>query len=234
MNATELDPTPYLESIPSLESLKLECVTETGPTSGPTRTTRRAAANREAIIDVAEALLMEGGLGAVTVEAVAERADVAIQTVYNRVGRRPEVLVAVAERAIEENWLYMAPAFALAGTPLDRLAAVARAYVAFAQERPRQFELLNTPPDEPDALARIAVKVDQQIGRLADIIADGIADGSFVTHVDPSVAATGLWAMMEGVLVLGWRTDRKNPDDAALDTLTGFAFSVIVNGLMPR
>ena len=62
----------------------------------------------------------------------------------------------------------------------------------------------------------------------------GIADGSFVTHVDPSVAATGLWAMMEGVLVLGWRTDRKNPDDAALDTLTGFAFSVIINGLMPR
>ena len=82
-----------------MELSKLACVTETEPTSGPTRTTRRAAANREAIIDVAEALLMEGGLGAVTVEAVAERADVAIQTVYNRVGRRPEVLVAVAERA---------------------------------------------------------------------------------------------------------------------------------------
>ena len=96
-------------------------VTETQPT--PSRTARRAAANREAIVDAAEELLVEGGLAAVTVEAVAERSDVAIQTVYNRVGRRPEVLVAVAERAVEENRRYMAPAFGSAGTPAERLAA---------------------------------------------------------------------------------------------------------------
>jgi AcrR family transcriptional regulator len=209
-------------------------MTETKPTTRPSRTTRRAAANREAIIDVAEALLVEGGLGAVTVEAVAERADVAIQTVYNRVGRRPEVLVAVAERAIEENWRYMTPAFDSSGTPLERLAAVARAYVAFAQERPRQFELLNTPPEERAAVARIADKVEAQVGRLADIVGAGMADGSFVCAVDPSVAATALWAMMEGVLVLGWRADRKVVDATAIDELAGFAYLTIVNGLRPR
>lgn len=217
-----------------MELSKLAAMSETKPTSGSTRTARRAAANREAIIDVAEALLVEGGIGAVTVEAVAERADVAIQTVYNRVGRRPAVLVAVAERAVEENWRYMEPAFASPGTPLERLAAVARAYVAFAQERPLQFELLNTPPDEPGAQESIAAKIDQQVGKLADIVADGMADGTFVCAVEPVVAATALWAMMEGILVLGCRTDRNVADAATVDALAGFAFSTIINGLMPR
>ena len=148
-----------------MEWSKVLEVTETKPT--PSRTARRAAANREAIVDAAEELLVEGGLGAVTVEAVAERADVAIQTVYNRVGRRPEVLVAVAERAIEENRRYMAPAFTSDGTPVARLGAVARAYVNFAHERPQQFELLNTPPDEPVALERVDARQDAVVRDLA-------------------------------------------------------------------
>lgn len=209
-------------------------MTETKATDAVSRTARRAAANREAIIDAAEALLIEGGLAAVTVEAVAERTDVALQTVYNRVGRRPEVLVAVAERAVQENRRYMAPAFASPGTPLDRLRAIARAYVAFAQECPRQFELLNTPPDEPDALERIAVKVDEQVGQLGDVLAAGVADGTFDSALDPAVAATALWAMLEGVLSLSWRADRKAVAPEELQVLTEFAVGTMIAGISPR
>ncbi len=212
-----------------MEWSKLLEVTEAEPT--PSRTARRAAANREAIVDAAEELLVEGGLSAVTVEAVAERADVAIQTVYNRVGRRPEVLVAVSERAVEENRRYMAPAFASGGTPLARLAAVASAYVNFAQERPQQFELLNTPPDEPVALERIADKVDEQMGLLAGILADGVADGSFDPALDPPVAATALWAMLEGVLTLGWRPDRKVVGPESVRDMVQFAMMTMIKGI---
>jgi AcrR family transcriptional regulator len=209
-------------------------VTETKPTTNPSRTARRAAANREAIIDAAEELLVEGGLGAVTVEAVAERADVAIQTVYNRVGRRPEVLVAIAERAVDENRRYMEPAFASDGTPLDRIIAAARAYVRFAQERPQQFQLLNTPPEEPEALERIAAKIDEQVGKLAEILAAGVADGTFVSTLEPSMAATSMWAMMEGVLALGWRSDRKVVEPQLLRKIAEFGLSTILNGIRPR
>ncbi|MBS9534586.1 TetR/AcrR family transcriptional regulator [Mycobacterium sp. M1] len=198
------------------------------------RTARRAAANREAIIDAAEELLEAGGLGAVTVEAVAERADVAIQTVYNRVGRRPEVLVAVAERAVAENRRYLEPAFAAPGTPRQRLAGVARAYIAFAWERPRQFELLNTPPDEPDALASIAAKIDEQVGRLAEILAAGVADGTFDPTLEPPVAATALWAMLEGVLSLGWRADRKDVAPVELRAMVDFAAATMIDGISTR
>ncbi len=38
-----------------------------------------------------------------TLAAVAERADVAVQTIYNRVGGRDAVLMAVAERALQDS-----------------------------------------------------------------------------------------------------------------------------------
>ena len=53
----------------------------------PTRTQRKAEATRLAIIENAEALILEGGAVALTLEAVAERADVAVQTIY-RIGGR--------------------------------------------------------------------------------------------------------------------------------------------------
>lgn len=201
---------------------------------GNTRTARRAAANREAIVDAAEQLLIEGGLAAVTVDAVAERADVAIQTVYNRVGRRPEVLVAIAERAVEDNRRYLGAAFATDGSPTDRIVAVARAYLAFATERPHQFQVLSNPPDEPQALERIADKIDEQVGKLADVVAAGVADGSFDPCVQPDTAATALWAMMEGVLALGWRADRKAVEPEQLRKIAEFAMATILNGLQPR
>jgi hypothetical protein len=55
----------------------------------------------------------------------------------------------------------METAFASDGTPLDRIVAAAHAYVSFAQDRPHQFQLLNTPPEEPDALERTADKIDE-------------------------------------------------------------------------
>ncbi|MEZ0365163.1 TetR/AcrR family transcriptional regulator [Mycobacterium sp. pUA109] len=201
---------------------------------GNTRTARRAAANREAIIDAAEKLLVEGGMAAVTVDVVAACADVAIQTVYNRVGRRPEVLVAIAERAVEDNRRYMDAAFATDGSPTDRIIAVARAYLAFAVERPHQFEVLSNPPDEPQALERIADKIDEQVGRLADVLAAGVADGSFASSVQPDTAATALWAMMEGILALGWRADRKVVEPQQLREIAEFAMTTILNGLRPR
>jgi AcrR family transcriptional regulator len=66
-----------------------------------TRTQRKAKATRLSILEAAETLLAEGGRDAVTLEAVATRADVAVQTLYNRVGGLSALLIAVAERALD-------------------------------------------------------------------------------------------------------------------------------------
>jgi len=94
--------------------------------------------------------------------------------------------------------------------------------------------LLNTPPDEHEARGRIADKIDDQVGKLADILAAGVADGTFVSTLEPAAAATALWAMMEGILALGWRTDRKVVDTQPLRELFDFALSTILNGMRAR
>jgi AcrR family transcriptional regulator len=100
------------------------------------RSARKTAATREAIIDAAQALLDEGGPTALTIPAVSERADVAVQTIYNRVGGRDALLLAIAERALEANRVYMDQAYTTPGTPIERIERAARAYGASPPSAP--------------------------------------------------------------------------------------------------
>lgn len=195
------------------------------------RQSRKRAATREAIIDAAEALLEHGGPDAVTLPAVSQRADVALQTIYNRVGTRDAVLLAVAERALAANRKYMDDAYARSGSVEQRILAAAMAYAQFATERPNQFRLLAAPPDLPEALARIADLTDEQNGKLAAALRDGIADGSVRPDLDPDVTATLLWAAVNGILGLSWRADRHRADGGELLGLFG---AIVEEGLRPR
>jgi AcrR family transcriptional regulator len=197
----------------------------------PSRQTRKRNATREAIIDAAEALLESGGVDAVTLPAVSARADVALQTIYNRVGGRDSVLLAVAERALDANRVYMDAAYAQPGTPEERMRAAAAAYAQFAAERPHQFRLLASPPDVPEALNRIADLTDEQNGKLAAVIREAIAKGTARADIHPDQTATLLWAAMDGILGLAWRRDRQRTDPT--DVLALFT-SLLSDGLRPR
>lgn len=196
-----------------------------------TRTARRAAATQRAIIDAAEDVVLEGGAEALTLEEVADRADVAVQTIYNRIGGRSAVLIAVAERALEQNRQYMDAAYAAPGPPVDRIRRAAEAYARFAVERPDQFRLLANPPDQPDAFARVAALVEEQNAKLAEALVEGIADGSINPNLDPVLAATVLWAAMNGILALSWRPDRQSRDDRGLDELIATWIAITTQGL---
>ncbi|ABH00002.1 transcriptional regulator, TetR family protein (plasmid) [Rhodococcus jostii RHA1] len=198
---------------------------------GTSRTARRAAATYRAIVDAAEEVMLEYGSDALTLDAVADRADVAVQTIYNRVGGRSALLVAVAERAFDDNRQYMDAAYAAPGAPVDRILRAAEAYARFAAERPHQFRLLVEPPDEPDALTRIADLVAEQNNKLAAALADGAEDGSINPHLDPATAATALWAAMNGILALTWRADRLRSDDAQARELVTTMTTMITQGL---
>jgi AcrR family transcriptional regulator len=185
------------------------------------RQERKRAATRELIIDAAEALLEQGGLDAVTLPAVAERADVALQTIYNRVGSRDAVLLAVAERALAANRVYMDEVYARSGTPEERIRAAATAYLQFALESPHQFRLLANPPAVPEALTRIEALTVEQNGKLADALRDGIESGIIRPDLDVEKTATLLWAAMNGIIGLSWRTDRDHFEPMAALELFG-------------
>jgi AcrR family transcriptional regulator len=179
------------------------------------------------IVRAAEELMSEGGVAAVTLEAISQRADVAIQTIYNRVGGRPAVLMTVAEDAFEANRTYLDAAHASPGTAVERLRAVAAAYTRFALEKPHHFRLLAFPPPEAPALERLGALIGEQNDKLAALLRDAINEGTARPDLDPAIAAIVLWRMWDGVLGLMFQPAGLRPDatelTAILDTLEAVA-----------
>ena len=103
-----------------------------------------------------------------------------------------------------------------------------------ALERPDQFRLLINPPRERNAFDRVARLVEEQNTKLAEALAEGIADGSINSHLDPAVAATALWAAMNGILALNWRPDRQPRDDRTADELIATWIAITTEGLFAR
>lgn len=199
-----------------------------------TRTQRRAAANRLLVVETAREIIATEGVAALTLEAVSERADVAIQTIYNRVGGRSALLTAVAEQAMEENRTYMDAAYATEGTAEERMFAAATAYARFARERPHEFRVLVEPADESEAVTRIAELTREQNGRLADAIRDAIAAGQARADLDPDDLATMFWASMNGLLALAWRPGALRVDSSRLDQLLATYLATVSDGLRTR
>ena len=71
---------------------------ETTHLSPATRRTVQAAATREVIVEAAQRLMLERGYIPTSIAAIAESAGVAVQTIYNSVGGKAEVLSAVLDR----------------------------------------------------------------------------------------------------------------------------------------
>lgn len=200
----------------------------------PTRTQRRAEANRQLVVGAAREIVATQGVAALTLEAVAERADVAVQTIYNRVGGRSALLTAVAEQAMEESRAYMDAAYSAAGTAEDRMLLAAAEYARFAHERPHEFRILVEPPDQPEAVARIAELTREQNAKLAGAIRDGIAAGAARPDLDPDDLATMFWATLNGLLALAWRPGDLQQSAADLERLLAVYSAIIADGLRAR
>jgi AcrR family transcriptional regulator len=201
------------------------------PASQLTRTQRRAAEMRVKIIEAADELVAQHGPSALTTELVAERADVSVQTVYNRVGGKPALLIAIAEKALEKSREYMDAALASDGSPAERVRLAAEAFARFALDSPHQFQILVNPPNEPEAMERVAHLLHVQNGKLADTLQEGVDTGVMDPHLDAATTATALWAMMSGVLTAALRTDGLRPPRDQLDSLVSQGISIIERGL---
>ncbi len=195
------------------------------------RRERRAEASRLGIIAAAGEILSEQGVQGFTLEAVANRADVVVQTIYNRVGGRAALLAAVARAAVAENRSYVDPAYASSGTPEDRIRAALAAYVRFAAERPHQFRIVTSPPDDPEVLAQVDELLSFHMRNLADALREAVSLGTLRPDLDADLAATALWAMCSGILALGLRASRTPVDEDRLAQLLTFFETLVLRGV---
>lgn len=201
------------------------------------RAERRTRRTREAILSAALDILAREGGGALSAERVAALADVAVQTVYNRVGGRDALMVAVTERALEENHAYMDAALAASGSGEERITAAAEAYIRFAFERPAAFRTMAHPPElAPDehrygALLRLAALIETQNAKVADQLRVAQDEAVVDRELDAGTTATTLWAIWNGVLGFALDHDRFGASPADVAAVIDCAKMLLLRGL---
>ncbi|GEM30304.1 putative transcriptional regulator, TetR family protein [Nocardia neocaledoniensis NBRC 108232] len=161
-------------------------------------------------------------------------------TVYQHFAGRDDVHLAVVERAVAAAQHHLLAAYRAEGPPMDRLIGTATAYLRFHLHSPRLFRMINMrqaglgigAPESPVALL-LADQVEELIDQLAEVIAEGVADGS-VREVDPVATARYLWGAMNGVFGLAVRPDRLRLDTTELLSTVVQGTLILVEGLAGR
>lgn len=171
---------------------------------------QRERADRERLIlATARELAEQQGWDAVTTRRLAERIEYSQPVLYSHFRGKREIIGAVALEGAAEMAVAMRAATAAASTPRDRVAALARAYLDFAERNPAVYDALfqldgglayaqeDTPEQLKDAFAAL-------METLGEVAGDG---------VEPELFTEVFWASLHGVATLT-RSGRLLPEDA--------------------
>lgn len=208
-------------------------------TRQPDRLDPRRRRTADALLRVAEGMFAERPLSEVTVEELAERAGVAVGSLYNTFGSKGGLYAAVVERALDADRIAMDRAYLPDRSPVDQLYAAAEQYLDFYFSYPEYFRMLAFPgtPGHYEAgrevSDRLARTVTEQNDRLAAALQEAI-DAGTLRAVDARQVATMLWAAWNGAISLAWRPDILRHDQRQLRELLATATDVVVHGLLLR
>ncbi len=175
---------------------------------------RRVRATKERILGAASEAFAREGYAATTVEAIAHDAGTAPASVYNHFESKAGVAQALAEDALAAHDQYVAAAWALELSPLERLIAAAGATLVFAREQPTLFQAMSLSylrplglfPADTAAAAAISARREQQLRRIAVNIEQAI-DAGELADMDVHATSRFIVAAWGGVLTMEARPD---------------------------
>ena len=155
---------------------------------------------KTALLDAADALLDEGGAGAVSLREAARRAGVSATAPYRHFADKEALLAALATRGFEQ----FGEALGEAARESDPLAAMGLAYVRFALARPGRFRLMFGPgisdrgryPELQAAAARAFERLE------AGVRADPQKSREPDAGRNVRVRAVAAWALVHGLAQL--------------------------------
>lgn len=164
---------------------------------------------RGEILDAAEALYVDKGWEALTVDQVARTARLSRALVYVYFRDKEDLLFAIGERAMRLLRERFTAALATRQLGMDQIEAIGRAYIGYAHEFPHYFDFCSRfqahSNDTGASSNESACKImgDQVLGTVVEAIVTGIKDGSVRADIGaPLMFATTLWAFTHGIIQL--------------------------------
>ncbi|MEV6667296.1 TetR/AcrR family transcriptional regulator [Streptomyces nigra] len=173
------------------------------------RKERERAQRERLIVATARELAEEQGWDAVTTRRLAERIEYSQPVLYSHFRGKREIIGAVARQGAAEMAVAVRAATSAVEGTRERVAALARAYLDFADRNPAVYDALfhldgglafaqeDTPDELKDAFAAL-------LETLAEVAGDGVHPGLFTET---------FWASLHGLATLT-RARRLPPEDA--------------------
>jgi AcrR family transcriptional regulator len=169
------------------------------------RRAETSTATRGRILDATLQLYREVGIGATTLTAVAERADVARGTVLNHFGSAEGLLGATVDRILETLDLPDDTIFEGLASRADRIRAYVAAMIAFQQRTSHLWPIFENELQRPElkereaaywaALARLqATALGEGLG------SDARANATLTSVIHPATVGTFLWSFEQAGL----------------------------------
>ena len=171
---------------------------------------------RQRVLDAASDLMLDKGYRATTIAAVAARAGVNVDTVYELVGRKPVILRELIEQAISGTDHAVAAkdrdyvkAVKAEPDPAKKLALYARAVCRIqARMAPLLLALRDASTTEPEAELVWREISDRRAANMRKLVGDLRDSGGLRTGLSIDDAADVVWAMASSELYLLFTLDR--------------------------
>lgn len=152
-------------------------------------------------MDAVQRLILEGGIEAVSMRAVADRVGVTAAALYHYFANKQDLIDRVSRKAFEafDHALLDAIASQPEGS-LERVRAIGEAYIRFATENEAYFRVIFT-TDAPDPRALEDLPGGGGYPVLREAIERAMQSGA-MRRGDPDVVSVYLWALVHGLVTL--------------------------------
>jgi TetR/AcrR family transcriptional regulator len=194
---------------------------------------------RQDILAAARAVFAQDGFRRATMDAIAQRAEIAKGTVYLYFASKQAVLAELVLQALVDLAARLQTASDRCSVlhPDHRLRAMADAYLVFGQQAPDTFRLLNAfdrgdfqDGVSPERREQILIESNRTLDLVSQAIADGMALGMFAPG-DAHQAAGILWAALNGALALAAHPIRRDMMHADASALYHATLDLCLRGL---
>ena len=153
------------------------------------------------IIDAARDLILEGGIEAISMRAVADRVGVTATALYHYFASKQDLVEKVSRRAFEAFDATVLDAVARQPEgSMERVRAIGEAYIRFATENVGYFRVMfSTDVQDPRALEDLPGGGGYPVLPQAIV---GAMDSGQMRRGEPDVVAVYLWALVHGLVTL--------------------------------
>ncbi len=163
------------------------------------------------ILDLARPMIAQGGVAALSMEAIAHELRTAKGTVYNHFRNKEEIVLALAIVAVERRLELFHQAAMMRGRPRDRVAAIGIACEVYVNQFPELFRIESiirhdsiwekTSPERQEVLRTCEGRCMHSVaGVVRDAVAGGDLEVAGAHGVEDIVF--GLWSLVFGGMLL--------------------------------